>query len=87
MTKQFWDYTHEERSKLEQDVLEELLRAAVEKVISTAPQHQVLPLRLLQAKCEKIRATTKNPLVAAAKLHNLLLEEGLYPLNEELNKL
>ena len=87
MTKKFWDYTIEERKNLDPDFRESLFRAAVEEVIANAPPHQVLKLRLLQAKCDNIRDTIKDPLVAAAKMNNLLLELGLLPLNEELNKL
>jgi len=78
---EFWALSIEDREKLTQEQLDFVLKAGVQEVIDRAPPTQRLKLQSLQARCDHIRETIKNPQVVAAKIYALMLDEGLFEMN------
>lgn len=78
---EFWALSIEDREKLTPEQFEFVLKAGVQEVIDRAEPTQRLKLQSLQARCDRIRETIKNPQVVAAKIFSLMLDEGLFELN------
>lgn len=60
------------------------LKEEEERIISNADPKNVLKLRKLQAECERVRRTVKDPLVRQAKLSSKMWE-SVYDFRDILN--
>lgn len=82
--------THDELQALTDSEKLEYLKNEVEKIINSAPPHQVLKLRALQARMDGIRNRVRNPIVSMNMIADemmrsfLELNEALKPLRKDL---
>ena len=83
--KEFWEMSVEDREKLSQEELMNILNTGTEELLSKCPPNKVLKLRQLTSKCNAIRNTIKNPFVAAQSIYHIFMQEGLAPMDRVLN--
>ena len=75
----------DEMQAMSDEGLEEYLRDEVESIISTAQPHNVLKLRHIQSRMDKIRCKIKNPYMRASMMYQTMME-SFGELNDELQK-
>lgn len=60
------------------------LHSEADKLIANAAPHNQLKMRALQAQCDGIRKKYRNQAVSCCKIYSIMLESGLFKLNDAL---